>query len=121
MRPIGGEVGHQLDGLIGRCRCDEVEFELGVHPAERISGVTRAGQAAVMIPTATPMPPIVSRAEWEKARAELLIREKELTRLKDSVSAARRRLPMVEITEPYTFDGENGRGSLRHVRQQRDD
>jgi predicted dithiol-disulfide oxidoreductase (DUF899 family) len=52
----------------------------------------------------TPMPPIGSRADWQNARADLLIREKELTRLKDSVSAARRRLPMVEITEPYTLD-----------------
>jgi predicted dithiol-disulfide oxidoreductase (DUF899 family) len=60
----------------------------------------------------TPMPPIVSRAEWEKARADLLTREKELTRLKDSVSAARRRLPMVEITERYIFDAESGPVSL---------
>jgi predicted dithiol-disulfide oxidoreductase (DUF899 family) len=60
----------------------------------------------------TPMPPIVSRQEWQKARADLLAREKELTRLKDSVSAARRRLPMVEITEPYTFDAESGSVSL---------
>ena len=59
-----------------------------------------------------PMPPIVSRSEWEKARAELLVKEKELTRLKDSVSAARRRLPMVEITESYIFDTENGPESL---------
>jgi predicted dithiol-disulfide oxidoreductase (DUF899 family) len=58
------------------------------------------------------MPPIVSRAEWEKARAQLLVKEKELTRLKDSVSAARRRLPMVEVTESYTFDSENGPVSL---------
>ena len=58
------------------------------------------------------MPPIVSRAEWEKARAELLVREKDLTRLKDSVSAARRRLPMVEIAESYTFDTEDGSASL---------
>ncbi len=58
------------------------------------------------------MPPIVSRSEWEKARAELLVREKELTRLKDSVSAARRRLPMVEVTESYTFEGEDGQVSL---------
>lgn len=65
-----------------------------------------------MTTTATPMPPIVSRSEWEKARAELLVREKELMRLKDSVSAARRRLPMVEVTEAYTFEGENGRVSL---------
>lgn len=60
----------------------------------------------------TPMPPIVSRSEWQKARADLLVREKELTRLKDSVSAARRRLPMVEVTEPYTFDTETGSATL---------
>jgi predicted dithiol-disulfide oxidoreductase (DUF899 family) len=60
----------------------------------------------------TPMPPIVSRSEWQKARADLLVREKELTRLKDSVSAARRRLPMVEVTEHYTFDTETGPAAL---------
>lgn len=60
----------------------------------------------------TVQPPIVSRAEWEKARADLLVKEKELTRLKDAVSAARRRLPMVEVTETYTFDSENGQASL---------
>ena len=60
----------------------------------------------------TPMPPIVTRSEWERARAELLVREKELTRLKDSVSAARRRLPMVEVTVPYTFDTEAGSATL---------
>jgi predicted dithiol-disulfide oxidoreductase (DUF899 family) len=60
----------------------------------------------------TPMPPIVSRSEWETARADLLACEKELTRLKDSVSAARRRLPMVEITEPYMFDTETGSATL---------
>ena len=58
------------------------------------------------------MPPIVTRAEWQKARADLLVREKELTRLKDAVSAARRRLPMVEITEPYAFDTETGSATL---------
>ncbi len=58
------------------------------------------------------MPPIVSRPEWDKARAELLVREKELTRLKDAVSAARRRLPMVEITGHYTFDAEAGSATL---------
>ncbi|MDO3639502.1 DUF899 domain-containing protein [Mycolicibacterium sp. KC 300] len=48
----------------------------------------------------------------QRARAELLVREKELTRHKDEVSAARRRLPMVEITEPYLFDTESGPVSL---------
>lgn len=60
----------------------------------------------------TALPPIVSREEWNTARAELLRQEKELMRHKDAVGAARRRLPMVEITTPYTFDSENGPVSL---------
>lgn len=61
------------------------------------------------------MPPVVSRSEWQRARADLLLREKELTRLKDSVSAERRRLPMVEITKSYTFDTEDGPTSLQEL------
>ena len=83
----------------------------------RTANVSAAGarwQAADMTDD-TAMPPIVSRAEWDRARAELLIKEKELTRLKDSVSAERRRLPMVEVTETYTFDTENGPASLRDL------
>lgn len=57
---------------------------------------------------AAALPPIVSREEWEHARADLLLREKELTRLKDAVSAARRRLPMVLVETPYVFDTEAG-------------
>lgn len=56
----------------------------------------------------TALPPIVSREEWQQARAELLVREKELSRLKDTVSAARRRLPMVLVETPYLFDTEAG-------------
>lgn len=67
---------------------------------------------SIMTGSSTSMPPIVSRSEWERARAQLLIREKELTRLKDAVSAARRRLPMVEITESYVFDTQFGEASL---------
>ncbi|KWX66551.1 DUF899 domain-containing protein [Mycobacterium sp. NAZ190054] len=54
------------------------------------------------------LPPIVSRDEWEHARAELLVREKDLIRHKDAVSAARRRLPMVLVDTPYVFDTEAG-------------
>jgi predicted dithiol-disulfide oxidoreductase (DUF899 family) len=39
-------------------------------------------------------PSIVSREEWERARAELLVREKEHTQASDALAAARRRLPM---------------------------
>jgi predicted dithiol-disulfide oxidoreductase (DUF899 family) len=52
-------------------------------------------------------PPVVGRAEFEvawKAQVEL---EKEVTRLNDRVSAARRRLPMTEV-EDYVFTGPEG-------------
>ncbi|CAN5653363.1 DUF899 domain-containing protein [soil metagenome] len=50
------------------------------------------------------LPQVVSPAQWSAARAELLVREKELTRMKDRVSALRRRMPMVQITADYSFD-----------------
>ncbi|MDY7101423.1 MAG: DUF899 domain-containing protein [Actinomycetota bacterium] len=58
------------------------------------------------------LPPVVTREEWDRARQRLLVQEKALTRFKDMVSAQRRRLPMVEITEPYTFDAEGGPATL---------
>jgi len=58
------------------------------------------------------LPPVVGRDEWEQQRLALLAREKEALRLKDAVSAGRRRLPMVEITTPYAFAGETGAATL---------
>ncbi|WP_298750294.1 DUF899 family protein [uncultured Serinicoccus sp.] len=52
-------------------------------------------------------PPVVDRAAFEAALAEQVAREKEVTRLNDRVSAARRRLPMVEV-EDYAFAGPDG-------------
>jgi predicted dithiol-disulfide oxidoreductase (DUF899 family) len=54
------------------------------------------------------LPSIASREEWLAARTELLAREKDLTRARDALNAERRRLPMVEVTEDYTFDGPDG-------------
>lgn len=63
--------------------------------------------------TSTPnLPEVVSREEWLAARKELLAREKELTRARDRVNAERRRLPMVRVDKPYTFEGPNGRVGL---------
>lgn len=53
-------------------------------------------------------PPIVSQAEWLDARKELLAREKELTRARDALGAARRRLPMVRVEKDYRFTGPDG-------------
>lgn len=60
----------------------------------------------------TALPPIVARVDWEAASRRLLEQEKALTRMKDAVSAQRRRLPMVEVTTDYVFAGEDGPATL---------
>ena len=42
-------------------------------------------------------PPIVSPQEWEAARQELLVKEKELTRARDRLAAERRRMPWLAV------------------------
>jgi predicted dithiol-disulfide oxidoreductase (DUF899 family) len=58
------------------------------------------------------LPDVVSPEDWLVARKELLVREKELTRLKDALNTARRELPMVRIEKDYRFDGPRGAVSL---------
>jgi len=60
-------------------------------------------------------PKIAGREEWLAARHELLAKEKELFRHRDEVNAARRSLPMVEITEDYTLDGPEGKVTLTEL------
>jgi len=55
---------------------------------------------------------IVSESEWLVARKDLLTREKEFTRQRDALSAARRELPMVKIEKEYVFDGPDGKETL---------
>src|SRR5215813_11698727 len=45
-------------------------------------------------------------------RTELLAREKEVMRAEDAVDAARRALPVTEVTKAYTFTGPQGQVSL---------
>jgi predicted dithiol-disulfide oxidoreductase (DUF899 family) len=54
------------------------------------------------------MPEVVPREQWLQARLRLLEQEKELTRRRDALNAERRRLPMVEVTKDYVFDGTDG-------------
>jgi predicted dithiol-disulfide oxidoreductase (DUF899 family) len=58
------------------------------------------------------LPPVVSPAEWQAARDELLAEEKAATRALDALAAKRRRLPMVRFDKPYVFDGPSGGASL---------
>ena len=52
-------------------------------------------------------PPVVDRGEYERALAEQVEVEKELTHFGDRVSARRRRLPMTPIHD-YVFTGDDG-------------
>ena len=47
---------------------------------------------------------IVSQKEWLLVRKELLTKEKELTKLRDQLSAERRALPWVKVEKSYVFD-----------------
>jgi predicted dithiol-disulfide oxidoreductase (DUF899 family) len=58
------------------------------------------------------MPPIVSPQEWEAARSELLVKEKELTRARDALAARRRRMPRMAVEKDYAFAGPAGPVSL---------
>ncbi|HEY8582594.1 MAG TPA: DUF899 domain-containing protein [Capillimicrobium sp.] len=54
------------------------------------------------------LPPIVSPQDWESARQELLVREKEHTRARDALAAARRRMPRMAVERAYRFEGPEG-------------
>jgi predicted dithiol-disulfide oxidoreductase (DUF899 family) len=58
------------------------------------------------------VPQAVSPAAWLAARKDLLAREKEVTHAKDAVDAARRDLPVTEVTKAYTLTGPDGKVSL---------
>src|SRR5688572_20768937 len=55
---------------------------------------------------------IVSQDEWIAARKGLLKKEKELTRLREQLSAERRQLPWVKIEKNYVFDTPGGKVTL---------
>ena len=57
-------------------------------------------------------PPIVSAEEWEAARQQLLVKEKEMTRARDAMAAQRRRMPWLAVERAYEFEGSEGRASL---------
>ena len=58
------------------------------------------------------LPPVVSEAEWQAARDELLAKEKEATRAGDALAAERRRLPRVRMDKEYVFEGPAGNATL---------
>ena len=55
---------------------------------------------------------VVDHDEWLTKRKELLAREKELTRLRDELSEARRALPWKLVDKDYVFDTSTGPRTL---------
>ena len=55
---------------------------------------------------------VVSAPEWEAARAQLLVKEKEFTRARDAMAALRRRMPWMAVEKDYVFTGPDGPASL---------
>jgi predicted dithiol-disulfide oxidoreductase (DUF899 family) len=56
--------------------------------------------------------PVVGVQEWLEARKKLLAKEKEFSRLRDELSAARRELPWERVEKDYVFDGPTGKQTL---------
>ena len=55
---------------------------------------------------------VVSHDAWIQARTEFLEQEKQFTRARDALSAARRALPWEKVEKPYHFTGPNGEATL---------
>ena len=58
---------------------------------------------------------IGTREEWLAAREQLLVREKEHTRLGDELARQRRELPWVEVEKEYRFDTDDGERALAEL------
>lgn len=93
--------------VVSACRSITAQWSTGRTPKLQESRSRRPGTT-----TMRNLPEVVSREQWLAARQELLVKEKELTRARDGVNADRRRLPMVRIDKPYTFEGPDGKVSL---------
>jgi predicted dithiol-disulfide oxidoreductase (DUF899 family) len=54
------------------------------------------------------MPPVVSAQDWDAAREQMLVKEKELTRARDALAGERRRMPWMAVEKEYSFEGPAG-------------
>src|SRR5206468_5587845 len=81
---------HDLDGWADHTRREEAPCE---EQREDNPPTTQSKGEGVMTTSKREHPRVVSHSEWLAARKELLTKEKELTRQRDALSAARRALP----------------------------
>ncbi len=55
---------------------------------------------------------VAAKDEWVAARRALLAKEKELTRLRDDLSRARRELPWERVDKAYVCEGRKGKETV---------
>jgi predicted dithiol-disulfide oxidoreductase (DUF899 family) len=55
---------------------------------------------------------VVNHEEWVRQRRQFLLKEKELTQLRDEVARARRALPWERVDKDYRFEGPRGQATL---------
>ena len=60
-------------------------------------------------------PPVVSAEQWQNAWQQMLVKEKEHTRSRDALMAARRRMPWLAVEKEYVFEGPQGKVPLLHL------
>lgn len=72
----------------------------------------RIRQTAARAVQGAPLPAVTARDEFEAQLNQLRVREKDLTHQGDAIAAARRRLPMVEVSPTTALTGANGPVSL---------
>ena len=56
-----------------------------------------------------------TQEEWQAARDELLVKEKELSRMNDELARKRRELPWVPVEKEYSFETADGTKSLAQL------
>ena len=57
-------------------------------------------------------PPVVSAADWDAAREQMLAKEKAHMRAGDALAAQRRRMPWMAVEKTYRFEGPKGKATL---------
>jgi predicted dithiol-disulfide oxidoreductase (DUF899 family) len=58
---------------------------------------------------------VVSREEWTEASKRLLAEEKQFTKARDRLNAARQALPWVKVEKPYRFETADGTRTLAEL------
>ncbi|MDP9188563.1 MAG: DUF899 domain-containing protein, partial [Actinomycetota bacterium] len=58
------------------------------------------------------LPDVVPSPDWQRSNDAQVAKEKQATRARDALAAARRRLPMVAFDRNYEFEGPDGKASL---------